>query len=425
MSKRITLLLTVSAGAIFSASATSWPQYRGPHGDGISTETITPKWAADGPKCLWRVPIANGFSSMAIEGDKVFTVVSRAIDGVTAEVCVALNAADGKELWGTRTGLAKYQGGADSGTEDNKGGDGPRSTPTVSDARVYVYSADMILNCLDAASGKLLWRKDILKEFAGRKIGWESAMSPLVAGNLVYIVGGGAGQSLLAFDKQSGDVAWKTGDELMTHTPPVAATLRGVKHIVFLVQTGLVAVEPDSGKELWRQAFPYKISTASLPVIGDDMVLCTAGYDIGGAAFEVLKTDAGFSTKELWRSKGNKTVASLWSPPVYKDGFVYGMISFKQYGNGPLKCVDLKTGAVKWEQPGFGAGNVLIAGDKLVALSDDGHVVVVKASPDSYQELARFKAINGKCWTSPALANGKLYVRSTKEGACFDLASGK
>lgn len=418
-------VLTFSLLLTLSASADSWPQYRGPRGDGISSESIPAALPAEGPKCIWKVAINGGFSSFAVSGGKAFTVMSREMNGETSEACVALDAQTGKELWATRTGLAKYQGGADSGTENNKGGDGPRSTPTVDGQKVYVYSADMVLSCLDTASGKLLWSKEILKDFAGRKIGWESAMSPVVEGKLVYIVGGGAGQSILAFNKDTGEIAWKTRDELMTHTPPVVITLHGVRQIVFLVQSGLLALAPESGKELWRQAFPYKVSTASLPVIGDNLVLCSAGYDVGGAAYEVTKTEGVFSTKELWRSKGNKQVASLWSPPVYRDGCVYGMISFKQFGDGPLKCVDLKTGAVKWEQAGFGAGNVVLAGDKLIALADDGQVVIVKASPDSYQELGRFKALEGKCWSTPALADGKLYLRSTKEGACFDLGSTK
>ena len=425
MNQLFSSLLTLSLLVTLSASADSWPQYRGPRGDGISSESIPATLPAEGPKCVWKLPMNGGFSSFAVSGGKVFTVVSREAGGEKSETCVALEAQTGKELWATRIGRAKYQGGADSGTENNKGGDGPRSTPTVDGQRVYVYSADMVLSCLEAGSGKVVWSKEILKDFAGRKIGWESAMSPVVEGKLLYIVGGGAGQSILAFNKDTGEIGWKTGDELMTHTPPVVTTFHGVRQIVFFVQSGLVALAPESGKELWRQSFPYKISTASLPVIGDNIVLCTVGYEVGGAAYEVLKTDGAFTTKELWRAKGNRQVASLWSPPVHRDGCVYGMISFKQYGDGPLKCVDLKTGAVKWEQAGFGAGNVLLAGNKLIALTDDGQVVIVKASPDSYQELARFKALEGKCWTTPALADGKLYVRSTKEGACFDLGSGK
>jgi len=152
-------------------------------------------------------------------------------------------------------------------------------------------------------------------------------------------------------------------------------------------------------------------------------VVCTAGYDIGGAACKVSRGSQGFTATELWRVKGNAAVASLWSTPVAKDGYLYGMISFKKFGTGPLKCVDTRTGDVKWEEAGFGAGQILLAGNCLVAVSDAGEVVLVDPSPTAYKELARFKAVEGKCWSSPALSEGKLYVRSTKEGACFDLGA--
>jgi hypothetical protein len=160
-------------------------------------------------------------------------------------------------------------------------------------------------------------------------------------------------------------------------------------------------------------------------VVAGDIVFCTASYDIGAAACQVTKTGPGFEARELWRIKGNGPVASLWGTPVQKDGFLYGMISFKKFGRGPLKCVDLATGTVKWEQPGFGAGQVLLVGKCLVALSDAGEVAIVEASPAGYKELARFKAVAGKCWSTPGLSQGHLYLRSTKEGACFDLTPAK
>jgi outer membrane protein assembly factor BamB len=158
-------------------------------------------------------------------------------------------------------------------------------------------------------------------------------------------------------------------------------------------------------------------------VVGGDVVFCSAGYEIGGAACQVSKKGDRFEAKELWRLRGDTPVASLWSTPVCKDGYLYGMISYKEFGNGPLKCVDLKTGAVKWAQPGFGTGNVLLAGNNLLALADDGRVAMVEATPAGYRELGRFKAIEGKCWSNPALSEGRLYVRSTKEGACLDLSA--
>jgi outer membrane protein assembly factor BamB len=318
-------------------------------------------------------------------------------------------------------GIAKYRGGADSGAEGNKGGDGPRCTPAVSAGRVYVYSAHMQFHCLDSANGKTVWKKEIIKDFAGHNIDWESAMSPVIDGNLVYIAGGGPDQAMLAFNKTTGEVAWKTGTDAMTQATPVVTTIEGVRQVIFFMQSGLVAVDAANGKALWRFPFPFKVATACCPIVSGNIIFCTAGYEIGGAACRISKSGDAFEAKELWRIKGNSVVASLWSPPVCRDGYLYGMISFKQFGRGPLKCVELSTGAVKWEKPGFGAGNVILAGNELVALADDGQVALIEATPEGYKELARTKAIEGKCWTTPALGNGHLYVRSTKEAACFDI----
>ncbi|MEI6392145.1 MAG: PQQ-binding-like beta-propeller repeat protein [Verrucomicrobiota bacterium] len=412
-------LASVSSSAGYCAD---WVQYRGPQEDGISPERIKAAFAAGGPKCLWRVPTATGFSSFAVAGGKVFTLVTRELDGAPAEVCVALDADSGRELWAARVGVGKYPGGGESGAEDNRGGDGPRSTPAVSGTRVFVYTPDMMFWCLDANSGKTLWSKDIIKEFGGKNIGWKCAMSPVLEGDMVYVAGGGAGQSMLAFNQATGAVAWKTGEEAMTHATPALATLHGTRQVIFFMQSGLVALEAATGKPLWKFAFPYRTSAACSPVVAGDIVFCTAGYDIGAAACRVSKSGAGFETKELWRVKGNKPLGCLWSTPVHKDGYLYGIISFKEFKNAPLKCIDPKTGAVKWEQPGFGAGQVMLAGNCLVALSDSGEVAIIEASPASYKELARFKALAGKCWNSPGLSQGRLYVRSTKEGACFDLS---
>jgi outer membrane protein assembly factor BamB len=406
-------------------AAENWSQYRGNNGDGVSGERVLAPWPSNGPKRLWSAKTPAGFSSMTVANGKVFTIVSREMDGALAEVCVALDVETGKEVWAAATGLAKYEGGGDSGTPVNNGGDGPRSTPAVSGDKVYIYSAQMLLSCLDADTGKKVWEKDVQHEFGGKNIGWESAMSPVIDGNLVYVAGGGAGQSMLAFDTRTGGVAWKTGDEQMTHATPIVATIQGVRQVIFLMQSGLVSLDAGSGKPLWRFPFTYRTATACSPVVGGDIVFCTAGYDVGGTACQITRNGTSFEAKELWRIKGNPSVASLWSTPVCKDGYLYGMISYKKFGTGPLKCVDIKTGAVKWQQPGFGAGNVVLAGDTLVALSDDGQVVLVEATPVAYKEVARTKAVAGKCWSTPALSNGRLYVRSTKESACLDVAVSK
>jgi outer membrane protein assembly factor BamB len=320
-------------------------------------------------------------------------------------------------------GIAKYDGGGDSGTSDNQGGDGPRSTPAVADGKVFVFNAQLGLHCLDAASGKEIWRRDLLKEHGGRNIQWQNAASPVLEGNLVLVAGGGPGQSFLGVHQQGGRVVWKSGDEKITHATPVVATLSGVRQVIFFTQSGLVSVATQDGRELWRHRFKFNVSTAASPVVADPVVYCSAGYGVGGTAVRITRQGDEFSATELWRTPGDKDVANHWSTPVHYRGHLYGMFSFKKFGDGPLKCVEIATGRVRWEKAGFGAGNVILAGDRLLALTDFGELVMVAARPDAYQEVGRTRAVGGKCWSTPALAASRLYVRSTTEGACLDLST--
>ncbi len=417
-----TVVVVGVAGLARPAAAGDWPQYRGPNRDGICTEKVNLNWGPSGPPVVWKVPTQNGFSSFAVAGGKVFTQVNRDLSGARREIVVALDAKTGQELWFADVAPGKYDSGGDSGTPDNKGGDGPRSTPTVREGKAYVLSQFLVLSCLDAQTGKTLWSKDLIKDFAGRNIGWKSAASPVVDGQMVFVAGGGPGQSLLAFDKDTGAVVWKAHDEKMTHSTPIVATIHGVRQVVFFLQSGLLSVAAKDGRALWRFAFPYRVSTAISPVVSGDIVYCSAGYGVGGGACRILQNGDQFKAEPLWQIPGDKLVANHWSTPVCQDGYLYGRFSFKQFGSGPLKCVELATGKVKWEQPGFGAGNVILVNNQILALADDGQVVVVEAAPSGYKELARTKAVTGKCWSTPALSDGHLYVRSTKEGACLDLS---
>ncbi len=421
-------IVSIVAGVLLAQTSfvqsADWPQYRGPNQDGISTEKVNLNWPASGPKVVWKVPTQNGFSSFAVSGGKVFTQVNRDLNGASREIVVAMDAATGKELWFVDLAVAKYVGGGESGTSDNKGGDGPRSTPTVNAGKVYVLTQFLVLLCLDAETGKTLWTKDLIKEHAGRNIDWKSAASPVVDGDLVFVGGGGPGESLLAFNKNTGEVVWKAHDELITHATPVVATIHGVRQVIFFLQKGLVSVAAQDGKELWRFPFKFSTSTAISPVVAGDIVYCSAGYGVGSGACKITKSGDTFTATELWKIRGDQPVANHWSTPVVKDGYLYGMFSFKKFGTGPLKCVELATGQVKWEKPGFGPGNVLLVGDKILALADDGQLVVVEAAPGAYKELARAKVLAGKCWSTPALSNGRIYVRSTKEGACLDVSGG-
>lgn len=401
--------------------AADWPQYRGLAGDGKTTESIGKTLAGGAPKIAWKTTSEGGFASMAVAGSKVFTLSLKEIDGAQQESIVALNAADGKELWAAPLNFAKYDGGGNDGTPDNKGGDGPRTTPTVVGDRVIAFSSQLVLTAFSVADGKVLWTKDLNQEHHARNIRWQNAASPLLEGGLLYVGGGGQGESLLAIDPKDGKVVWKAFDETITHATPVAATIAGQRQIIFFLQSGLLAVEPKTGKELWRYAFDFKISTAASPVVDGDVVYCSAGYGVGAGAVKVAKQGGKLVATELYRSRGNKPLANHWSTPVAKDGYLYGMFQFKEYGKGPVKCVEIATGTVKWEQEGFGPGHVILASDQVLALSDAGELVAIAADPSGYKELGRADVLDGKCWTTPVLANGKIYARSTKEAVCVEV----
>jgi outer membrane protein assembly factor BamB len=416
-----------AAGALACAlpcasHAGDWPQFRGPNHDGTSPEKILTAWPATGLREVWKHPMNDGFSGLTVGDGKAFTLVTREVDGASQEVCIALDGNSGNELWAAPLGPTGYDGGGDSGTPDNKGGDGPRSTPSYDSGKVYVYSSRMVVKCLDATSGKEVWVCDVLKEHAGHNIHWESAASPLIEGNLVYIAGGGPGEALLAFDKNDGHVVWKGEDDKMTQSTPVATTILGERQIIFFTQKGLVSVVPDKGTVLWRFPYRFSTSTAISPVVCGDVVYCSAAYGVGSSACKITKTNGVYSAAEMWHDPAN-VLASHWSTPVYSDGYLYGINFQSKFGAAPLVCAEVATGKVMWSQPGFGPGGCTLVGGNLVVLNDAGDLVLVKASPASYQETARSHVLAGKCWNSASVSNGRIYARSTREGVSLDVAA--
>ncbi len=394
----------------------AWPQFRGTNNSGIAPALPVADISKAKISKLWVTPTETGFSSFVVAGAQVFTVVARG----KFETLIALDIKSGKEMWSKPMAPAQYSGQGDAGTRDNRGGDGPRSTPAISEGKVYVIDRNLVVWCFDAKNGKPIWSHDVIKQNAGNNIHWDNAASPVIDGDLLLMAGGGKGQALLGIDKKTGEVKWKGEDDTMTHATPILADILGTHQCIYFTQSGLVAVTPKDGKVLWRAPFPYRTSTAASPVVSDDIVYCSAGYGVGAGAFKISKSGAAFTVTELWRKEGDK-VANHWSTPVVKDGYLYGMFSFKKYGEGPLACVDIKTGDVKWEQPGYGPGQVILSGNDIIALTDKGEVVFVKADPAKYTELKRASLVTGKIWSYPVLAYNHLFVRSTKEGGCWEL----
>jgi outer membrane protein assembly factor BamB len=421
--RKLTFALTTALGVGLygSAGAADWPQFRGPNHDGASSEKILTAWPTSGLPEVWKEPMTDGFSGITVEGGRAFTLETRDVNGANQEVCVALDAKTGRELWAVPLGIAKYDGGGDSGAPDNNGGDGPRSTPTCDGGKVYTYSSRMVLKCMDAASGKQIWASDIQADHAGHNIHWESAASPLVEGDLVFVAGGGTNQALLAFDKNDGHVVWKGQDDKMTQSTPVVATILGVRQVIFFTQQGLVSVVPATGAMLWRFPFRYSTSTAISPVVCGDIVYCSAAYQVGTSACKISKTADGFAAEQIWHQPAS-VLANHWSTPVCSDGYIYGISGQAKFGKAPLVCVEAATGKVMWSHPGFGPGGCTLVDGCVLVVSDVGDLVLVKATATDFQEVARSHVLAGKCWNAASVSNGRIYARSTREGASLDVS---
>jgi outer membrane protein assembly factor BamB len=405
-----------------SLSAAEWTQFRGPNHDGTSSEKISTAWPSGGLHEIWKTPLRDGFSALTVGGGKAFTLVSREVEGADQEVCVALDSGTGKELWSQPLGIAEYDGGGNKGVFNNSGGDGPRSTPTYDDGKVYTYSSRMVLECFDAQTGKKIWSSNILRQHAGHNIHWESAASPLIDGDLVYVAGGGPGQALLAFDKSDGRVVWHGENDKMTQATPVAATIMGERQIIFYTQSGLVSVAPRTGVVLWRYPFQYSTSAAASPVVSGNLVYCSQAYGIGSSVCKITKTGTGYTATRVWFQPAN-ILASHWSTPVCYKGYLFGIFGQAKFGQAPLECVEMATGRVIWTHGGFGPGGVTLVDGNLLILSDAGDLVLVKASPVAYAQVARSHVLAGKCWNYASISDGHIYARSTKEGVSVDVSA--
>ncbi len=403
-----------------TAFATDWPQYRGPIGDGSTPDKIATNWGA-APKTLWKVKGGTGFSSFAVAGNRCFTIEGRDKGG-QHEVLVARDVASGRELWTADLGLGDYgHAGGNEGAGDNKGGDGPRTTPTIAGNVVVTTNADLVVQGHEAATGRQLWKRDLVSQHGGKNIMWKNAASPLLDGGLIYVAGGGAGETYLALNPQTGAVVAKSGDDTITHATPVAATILGQRQIIFFMKSGLTAVDPKTLQQLWHADFKFNVSTAASPVVAGDLVYCSAGYGVGASAFKISKTGTEWKAEQVMRVPGDQKIANHWSTPVLYQGNLYGMFQFKKYGSGPVKAVKLPDGDVLWEKDGFGPGHVVLTNGNILALSDTGELVLAAADPTAYKELARAKVLDGKCWTTPVISNGLVFARSTKEAVCVDL----
>lgn len=399
----LSLSLTLLAAA--PTAALDWPQFLGVNRDGVSAETDLPRsWPAEGPRVVWKRAIGEGYSGISVVGDRLYTMDS---DGTT-EYVLALEAGSGKEVWRVPAGPKLI----------DPMGNGPRTTPTLDGDRVYAMGSHGRLLALKAADGARIWEVDLPQAFGAKRPNWGYSGSPLIDGDLLILeVGGKDGRGVVAFEKATGKVRWGALDGDAAYSSPVVMTIGGIKQYVLPRRAGsqTVALRPD-GSLLWTHPGPFSVIASALFIPPDKVYV--SGGDDAGAVLMRIKTEGGKATvEELWKTR---TMKNHFNNAVLVGDHLYG------FDNATFKCLSVATGEQAWASRGLGKGSLLAAdGNLLIVLADQGTLLLVKATPAAYTELARFQAMEGKAWTSPTLANGRLYLRDHDEIVALEMkASG-
>lgn len=386
-----------------------WPQYHGPNRDNISTETgLLDRWPADGPPLAWKTDgLGEGYSSVAIVGGRIYTMGNRGDD----EMVLCLDAADGKPVWSRRNGAAYREGQ----------GNGPRGTPTVDGDHLYALGANGDLSCLKTADGEVVWQLNILKESGADNITWGISESVLIDGDHLICTPGGRSAAMVALDKLTGKPVWSSsvpGNPQASYSSIIPVDVGGVRQYVNFTHTGVIGVRAADGRPLWGDTTAANgTANCSSPVAIDNFVFASSGYGQGGALIQLIPSQNGsvnsklaYPTKEMKNHHG-------------------GMILIKNYlygsdDPGVLKCLDLKTGNVVWQNRSVGKGALTCADGKLILRSEAGPVALVDASPRAYVELGRFDQSDRSdkpSWSHPVVSHGKLYLRDMDRLLVYNL----
>ena len=362
------------------SAAGEWPHWRGPNYDGISKETAWDPAAVTAKKVAWEAQVGAGYSTVAVSNGKVYTAGN--FDKITDAV-TCLDAASGKQVWRHEypEPLApKYYSGGCSGT------------PTVADGKVYFASKSGKVFCLNADTGKVVWKK----EFGFKVPTWGFSSSALIHGKAAIF---NAGQAGVAYDKETGAVLWTSADSECGYATPVPYEQNGKKCLALFAKDTLTAVNADTGKMLW--SYPWQTEhdiNASDPIILGSQAFITSGYGHGCAVIDF----SGAEPKKVWE---NKNMCSQISGPVLIGGYLYG------FDDKRLICLDWKTGEAKWNEKSPKKGALMAAGDKLIVIGESGRLAIAEATPTAYKEIAAAQVVSGHCWAMPILADGRIYVR--------------
>ena len=394
-------------GLSLSSATADWPQFLGPNRDGsVSVPKISISWPKDGPRVLWQTNVGEGFSAPVIAGKRLIIFHRR---GKT-ERLDCLESTTGKPLWNFEY-LCNY-------SDNYSRGDGPRATPAIADGNVYSFGADGNLHCVALADGKAIWSIDTQERFNPPAGFFGVASSPLVEGKAVLLnIGGKDGTGIVAFNKSDGKVLWKATDDQASYSSPLAATVNGKRRALFLTRKYFVGLDPQNGA-VWFQ-FPWQPTvqasvSAATPLVISNLAFISASYGAGAAVLTL--TDA--APQKVW--SGDDILSCHYATPVHHNGLLFGFDGRQEQGCN-LRCVELKTGKIRWSLDEFGAGTVTLINNDLLVLTEKGELVCAPADPTGFNPKARAQILPSSVRAYPAFADGFLFARSHDKLVCLDL----
>jgi outer membrane protein assembly factor BamB len=386
-----------------------WPNFLGPRRNGTSLETgLLTDWPEDGPPLLWERPLGEGYGAPVVADGKL--IIFHRVDD--DEVIECVNAEDGNEVIWTYEYPTRYR--------DQYGyNNGPRSSPTIDNGRVYTYGAEGVLTCVEFESGELVWQRPVNNEYGVPQGFFGAGTAPVIEDNLILLnVGGSNGKGIIAFEKSTGETVWETSDNTASYSTPIVATVHGERLAIFHTGDGLLVVDPKTGKERFKYPFRSTIresAIAATPVLVDDVVFLSGTYGIGAVA---LKLDPS-GLKEVW--KDEYAMQSHWATSIYHEGKLYGMDGRHEQGSN-FRCIDFMTGDIVWTaDKGLGRASFVMADGHLFAIGERGKLALIEVSEDGYKEKARIRVLRYPVWTPPVLSQGLLYLRNERGMICLDL----
>ena len=417
---RVLLPLLISSTVLAGEPATDWPTFRGRDRSATSSDTgLLQQWPADGPPLVWESAGAGrGYASLAIAGERIFTLGDgSSIADDQDEYLLCFDQSTGKPIWKTRTGPAWKKGSPNWQSS--------RSTPTVDGETVYVLTADGELIACESATGKERWRKNLTKDFDGKKgDGWGYSESVLIDGELLVCTPGGETATLVALDKQTGEKRWsavRPGDSGAGHASINVATVGDTRVYVQVTASGPLGVSVADGRLLWSYPIPRTTAVCPTPIVRGDLVFFSAGYKRGGALLrQVAGQDGQVSIEEVYPLKTE--LANKHGGIVLVGDYLFG----DSDSSGIPFCAELMTGEIKWQSRASGRGSASVAAaDGYVYFHfSEGMMVLVKAVPDGFSEAGSFTVPGSgdrPSWSHPVIVGGRLYVREQDHLSCFDL----